>query len=138
MSRKAPVEIPMIIDRDDASPFAVTQRVVGYLALIPTAVEDAWADELRAVSLAAAAAGDFQASIKGYEHLGKANGRLTDNPTAQHVHFHDAEVVKEQSTGDLEARLAHLRKPAPEPTTEPTTEPIIEPTTEPTTDELLA
>lgn len=97
-------------EREEPSPLAITQSVIGRLALLPQAVKEHWEAELRSISLAAAAAGDFASAVDGYRELGKSYGKTNEGPQSQHVHFHDAEVVREQPTEALEARLAHLRE----------------------------
>ncbi len=120
--RKASVcsPIPRLTD-PDIGPLAVTQAVLAHLAVIPDAVEANWENELRQISLAAAASGDFKSAVDGYKELGRAFGKTAENAPAQHVHFHEAEVVREATNEDLEARLAFLRRkraeaiaPAPE------------------------
>jgi len=109
----------LITSPDPLSPrtaLSVTQDVLKTLAMAPRFSVELWQDELRAISLAAAAAGDFGAAISGYKDLGKAAGLLTEKP-AQHLHLYgaDAAVVKEAPTASLEHRLAELRKQAAQP-----------------------
>lgn len=96
------------------SPISITSQVLSVMALAPKFAMESWSDELRAISLAAAAAGDFKSAIDGYRDLGKSAGLLTEKP-AQHLHLYspqDPALVREAPTESLEQRLAQLRKAA--------------------------
>jgi hypothetical protein len=99
------------------SPISITSQVLAVMASAPKFAIDLWSDELRAISLAAAAAGDFKSAIDGYRDLGKSAGLLTEKPQ-QHLHLYNAQdpaLVREAPTESLEQRLAQLRKAAEVP-----------------------
>lgn len=71
-----------------------------------------WLQEVRAVSQAAAASGVFDVALKGYEMLGKHLGaNISDAaPINNHLHLHDADLMKEASDEDIMANIAHLKR----------------------------
>jgi hypothetical protein len=88
-------------------------EVLETLMLLPSVTMDTWRQEVRAVSLAAAAAEDFVSAIAGYKEIGRSLGLVSDK-SDQHVHFHngrgvvDAEVLREAPEADLRNRLRQI------------------------------
>lgn len=93
-----------------ADALLATGNAIARIAKIPEALHDMWIHEMRMISLAAAAHGDYDSALKGYEKMGEAHGYL-GKAAQQHVHFHggDPALVREAPTSDLEKRLADIR-----------------------------
>ena len=87
----------------------VAQSNLAQMCKTPRFMKDHWADELRMISLGAAAAGDHKTALDGYETLGKHVGALSDGPAQQHLHIHDAELVREATTQELDGSLQTIR-----------------------------
>ena len=68
-----------------------------------------WLEEMRSTAQAATVSGDFDASFKFYEALGKSLGAIQD-PKAQHLHVHanSTQDVQQMSTEEINERRAVL------------------------------
>jgi len=70
-----------------------------------------WTQEMRSTAQAATVSGDFDASFKFYEALGKSMGAIQD-PKAQHLHVHANSTadVQQMSTEEINERRAVLMR----------------------------
>lgn len=103
-----------------ADPVMASRAVIAELVGLADVTLDTWRAELRQISLAAAAHGDFKSSVDGYKEIGKSLGAVSEAP-AQHLHLHGDEL-KEASVEQIQARLTAVRsklaaaRAAPPPT----------------------
>lgn len=89
-------------------PISVTRTALSVMAQEPGAIREQWAAELRLISLAAAAHGDFKASVDGMAHVGKSLGALSER-TEQHNHLH-IENLRDATDEQLAAKLDELKR----------------------------
>lgn len=132
-------ETPQIIDEAaDINPFKIAAKEIKCLTDRPRVTMETWADDVAAISKAAAASGKFKESLDGMAMLGEHFGCLNKNqsPAEQHLHLHGAssEALKEIGTNDLESRLAQLKAREAQKHAEPEqpSEPEDDPTNEDT------
>jgi hypothetical protein len=100
----------ILLATEPQDPVTITRMILFELAAIADCTLDTWRKELRQISLAAAAHGDFKSAVEGFRDIGKHLGALAEKPAEQHLHLHDAASVKEATTSELEAKLAALRQ----------------------------